>query len=121
MEDTLLTAGMISPDDLGLFLVTDDVDQAVEEVATFYRRYHSQRFIRDDLMIRLTEAVDGAVLTRLSTEFADMLTGDRTIRVATPYPEEELEADDGLTRLVLPFNRASYGRLRQLINRLNEL
>lgn len=121
VEDTLLTAGMISPDDLRLFLVTDDVDEAVEEVAGFYRRYHSQRFIREHFMIRLTEPVADAALTRLGTEFADMLTGDRVIRVTPPFPEEELEADDGLIRLILPFDRASYGRLRQLIDRLNRL
>jgi uncharacterized protein (TIGR00730 family) len=121
VRETLLGAGMISAQDLHLFLVTDDVDKAVEEVTRFYRRYHSQRFIRDDFMIRLTEPVGETVLTQLSGEFADMLTGDRTIRVTAPYPEEELEADDGLFRLVLPFNRASYGRLRQLIDRLNEL
>ena len=120
IRDTLLEAGMISPEDLNLFLVTDDVDEAVAEVTRFYRRYHSQRFIRDDFMMRVTEPIDAATLARLSDEFADMMVRDRTIRVTAPYPEEELEQDDGLTRLVMPFNRASYGRLRQLINRLNE-
>jgi uncharacterized protein (TIGR00730 family) len=121
VEETLLGNGMISEQDLHLFLVTDDVDQAVEEIARFYRRYHSQRFIRDEHMVRVTGEVSDAELAELSQAFADMLVGDRTIRRVPPYPEEELAEDDGLTRLAMPFNRASYGRLRQLIDRLNEL
>ncbi len=121
VEGSLLADGMISEEDLALFRVTDDVDEAVEEVDRFYRRYHSQRFVGDQLMLRVRGAVDDAALARLATEFADILVDDKTIRLTAALPEEEVEGDDGLARLLLPFNRANYGRLRQLIDRINEL
>jgi len=121
VERTLLGDGMISEEDLALFRVTDDVDEAVEEVDRFYRRYHSQRFVGEQLMLRVHGAVDDASLIRLATEFADILVDDKQIRRTDPLSEEEVEGDDGLSRLLLPFNRANYGRLRQLIDRINEL
>ena len=121
VERSLLTEGMISEQDLALFHITDDVGEAVEEVVRFYRRYHSQRFVNDQLMLRVHGAVDDAELRRLGAEFAAILVDDKQIRRTAPLAEEEVVGDDGLTRLLLPFNRASYGRLRQLIDRINAL
>src|SRR5437879_4275060 len=36
----MLGQGLISPSDLHLFKVTDDLDEAVSEITTFYRDYH---------------------------------------------------------------------------------
>jgi len=121
VEGSLLADGMISEEDLALFRVTDDVDEAVEEVVRFYRRYHSQRFVGESLMLRVHGAVDHEARARLSAEFADILLGDKQIRRIDPPAEEEVEAEDDFTRLLLLFNRANYGRLRQLIDRINEL
>jgi len=121
VEGSLLADGMISEEDLALFRVTDDVEEAVEEVAGFYRRYHSQRFVGDELMLRVRGAVDDAALAALTAEFADILVGGGAIHRTAPLREEEVAGDDGLTRLLLPFDRASYGRLRQLIDRINTL
>ena len=35
----MLAQGLISPEDLDLFLITDDVEQAVAEIFAFYRLY----------------------------------------------------------------------------------
>src|SRR5262245_21025328 len=48
VEEVLLARGLISPADLALFKVTDSVAEAVEEVLTFYRVYHSMRYVRKD-------------------------------------------------------------------------
>ena len=45
--------GYISPHDLGLVKITDDVDVALEEITTFYRNYHSLRFVDGDLVLRM--------------------------------------------------------------------
>ena len=59
----LLAQGLISPEDLDLFLITDDVEQAVEEIFAFYRLYHSARYVDDKLVLRLQAAVAPAGFT----------------------------------------------------------
>ena len=43
VEDQLLDEGLISKEDLALFKVTDDVEEACEEITRFYSNYHSYR------------------------------------------------------------------------------
>lgn len=109
--------GLIDPDDMALFRVTDDVDEAVHEVTGFYRHYHSSRFVRDLLVLRLRRAPSDAELSALDGEFGDLLLGGRIERCAA-LPEEEGE-DAELPRLALRFNRRRVGRLRLLIDRIN--
>ena len=52
----LLTDGLISAEDLHLVKLTDSVDEAVEEMCTFFRNYHSIRFVGRRLIIRLAHA-----------------------------------------------------------------
>jgi len=111
--------GLISPQDPSLFRVTDNVEAAVEEVTRFYRNYHSSRFVGDVLVLRVREAPDAAVLEALSREFADILA-EGAIEASGPLAGEGGEVPQ-LARLVLHFDRKSMGRLRELIDRLNEL
>ncbi len=116
----LLGQGMISPSDMSLFLVTDDVEEAVEEVLKFYSVYNSMRFIRDRLILRLHQEPDDALVERLNDEFSDIVEAGR-IEKATVH---RLEADDehlrDLPRLSFVFNRKAVGRLREMVNVLNE-
>jgi len=115
----LVERGYVSAEDLDLFFVTDDVERAAAEVTHFYRNFHSMRFVRDKLVLRLSNAPDDATLEHLTNEFADILAGGAIERIAPS--EAEIGDDDALDkeRIVLRFDRASYGRLRALIDRLN--
>jgi uncharacterized protein (TIGR00730 family) len=115
----LLSRGLISEEDLSLFRITDDVEEAVAEIAGFYRNYHSSRYVRDWLVIRVREAPDAAALAVLNDEFADILA-EGAIEVRGALPEEGGEADP-FPRVLLRFDRKHAGRLRQLIDRLNAL
>ncbi len=117
VDSHLCERGLISRDDLALFRVTDDIDVAVREVADFYRNYHSSRFVRDLLVIRLRVAPSDADLTALNDEFSELLLGGR-IESSGVLPEEEGE-DAALPRLSLLFNRRRVGLLRRLIDRIN--
>jgi uncharacterized protein (TIGR00730 family) len=116
----LLSNGMIDLDDLGLFFITDNAQEAATEILNFYRRYHSSRFVGDQLVLRLNSLLSVETLSEVNDTFADILTGGRIEQLSTP-----LEAENGAypdkTRLVLSFDRRSAGRLRQLINRVNEV
>ncbi|RIL07176.1 MAG: cytochrome D ubiquinol oxidase subunit II [Proteobacteria bacterium] len=109
--------GLIDPDDRALYLVTDDVGEAVREIVGFYSNYHSSRFVRELLVLRLRVAPDDAQLEALNAEFAGVLLGGRIERSAA-LPEEGGE-DAGLPRLVLAVNRRRVGLLRKLIDRVN--
>jgi uncharacterized protein (TIGR00730 family) len=117
----LLGRGLISPADLHLYRVTDRLEDAVEEVLTFYRNYHSIRFVDDRLVMRLQQAPTPEALERLNAEFQDILVRDR-IRSSPALPEEANEESvAALPRLILYFNRRDIGRLRQLIDAVNHL
>jgi uncharacterized protein (TIGR00730 family) len=119
IEQTLLRRGMICPEDLILFRITDRVDEAVEEILGFFRVYHSMRYVRSNLVLRLTEAPGAELLEQINTGFSDLLS-DGEFTAGGPLPEEKDEPELAeLPRLVFPFNRRNYGRLRQLIDCLN--
>ena len=51
-----MTRGLISPEDRDLFFVTEDVNEAVDEITAFYSNYHSLRFVDGDLVLRMHNA-----------------------------------------------------------------
>jgi uncharacterized protein (TIGR00730 family) len=119
VETHLAERGLIGPDDLNLFHVTDSVDAAVAEIEGFYRNYHSSRYVSGRLVLRVHEAPSDVQLEALNDEFAGLLESGRIERTAA-LPEEEGEVAH-LPRLRLHFNRRAVGRLRGLIDRLNAL
>jgi len=117
--DHLLDESLISPADMRLFKVTDDVEEAVAEITTFYRRYHSSRYVRDRLVVRLVEPLSDVRLAALNEEFADIVVGDPIVQT-TVLPEEAGEPEIAhLPRLVFEFGRRQFGRLRMLIDAIN--
>jgi uncharacterized protein (TIGR00730 family) len=120
IRNQLGKTGLISPDDLSLFRVTGSVKTAYAEIMRFYHVYNSSRYVRDELYLRLHHPVDDELLDRLNNDFSDILSKG-TIRRAEAHP---FEADDehlaDLPRLALHFNRRDFGRLRQLIDVIND-
>jgi uncharacterized protein (TIGR00730 family) len=120
VEDHLLRQGLISPADLALFKVTDKIDEAVDEIRGFYRVYHSSRYVGGRLVLRLSAVPSPALVHELNAEFADILA-EGAIEATAALPEEEGDQPElnHLPRLVLQFDRAHYGRLRAMIDRIN--
>ncbi len=115
----LLDQKMISPEDLYLYKLTDRVDVAVDEILRFYRVYHSMRYVRNRLVLRLLAAPSGELLESIRAQFTDIVQ-EGTFEVSRALPEERDEPDLAeLPRLVFRFNRRSLGRLRLLIDWLN--
>ncbi len=115
----LLGGGMISPQDLSIYRLTDNCDTAVHEVLNFFRVYHSMRFVKQKLVLRLSQRPTPERLRDINEEFRDILSqGDFQLGSALPEEQDEPELAD-LPRLIFHFDRRSHGRLRQLIDRLN--
>lgn len=115
----LLGNKMIDPADMNLFYVTDRAEHAVQEIVKFYRRYHSLRFVWDRLVIRMNSPASDSLIAELNERFADILTGRPIEQTLEPLPEEQGQFADK-PRLLMNFDRRSTGRLRALINRINE-
>lgn len=117
----LLKRKLINEEDLSLFTIVNSAEAAVSQILRFYRRYHSMRFVGRELAMRLKRTITPEQLEQLRERFADLLS-DGTFELRGPLAEELDEPTlRDLTRLVFNFNRRSTGRLRQLINYLNEL
>lgn len=115
----LLKRGLISPEDLHLFTITDRPEVAVNEIVTFYKNYHSSRYVRGQMVFRLNRPVPEEVLDTLNRDFADLVSQGK-IEQGAALPEERNESDLlQLPRLMFWFNRKNCGRLRQLIDTLN--
>ena len=119
VEDHLLRQKLISPDDMSLFMVTSSVEEAVAEIAGFYRVYHSSRTVGRNLVMRLNQKLDEKLVASLNRDFHDILVGAEAVQTKALAEEEDEPELAALPRLVLPFNRTHFGRLRQLIDRIN--
>jgi hypothetical protein len=117
-REQMATGGLISPDDLDFLRITDRVEEAQALIERFYRVLHSQRFVGDDLVFRLRRELPAERLALLSERYADILDGPLG-QAPGPLPPEGGELPE-LPRLVLPFNRRNFGRLRALIDDINE-
>lgn len=117
VETHLCERGLIDPADMNLFHVTDSVEEAIAEIEGFYRNYHSSRYVRGRLILRLHEAPTDEQLEALNVEFAALLDSGR-IEHSELLAEEDGEIAH-LPRLQLHFNRKKVGLLRGLIDRLN--
>lgn len=121
VDDELVAAGLVSPQDHDLYLATDDVDEAVAEVQRFWRSYHSIRWAGSQLVVRLLHEPTDAEVADLNERFGDLLV-EGQIERTDPLPAEVSDRDNlELPRLVMTYEPRKAGRLRALINALNEL
>jgi uncharacterized protein (TIGR00730 family) len=121
VREHLLRNQLISEDDLFLYQVTDDPDEAVRWISRFYRNYHSMRYVRDELIIRLQHPPSPSAVRALNEDFREIITGT-PISAVPPTPEEIEDQDQvALPRISLGFDRRQFGRLRQLLDVLNSL
>ncbi len=119
LDVELLDAALVDAADLELFHLTSDVEDACDHVTAFYRIFHSVRYVRDHLVLRLAEDVDDECIDRLNDEFSDLLVGGRIERCGPSQAERRDDDHVDLPRLRLRFVRARHGRLHALIRSLN--
>jgi len=112
---------LISKEDLALFRIAGTVDEACDEITGFYCNFHSSRYVRGRLMLRLRRPLTDQELDRLNVDFADIVRSGR-IESTPVIPEERDDAQlRSLAHLQFDFDRCNFGRLRQLIDAINRL
>ncbi len=119
LKGQLLRRKLISEDDFSLFLVTDNVAEAVAHIQQFYKVFHSYRNVRERLSIRLQQKIRSEDVARLNEDFSDLITeGEIVQRQALKAEGDQPELLE-LPRLVFKPKRGNYGRLRELIDAIN--
>jgi hypothetical protein len=120
VQKSVTDQAFISPNDLSLFRIAHTAEDAVREIERFYANYQSARFIGNRLVLRLNRAPDDKTVQRLNTEFADLLTGGE-FEVIPPTTAEVRDNDALALQRLAFYPHHAYGRIRQLIDVLNEL
>lgn len=116
IRQQLLSRKWISPEDENLFYLARDPQDAVDHVLRFYAVYHSSRYVRDDLVIRLKKPLTEAQIDILNTEFAVLIKSGR-IHQRGPYEQEHDHLE--LPRIAFTHTRHKFGMIRALIDRIN--
>jgi len=120
VKDHLLRLGLISESDMSLIHVTDDLDEAVEEVVGFYRVFHSYRYVGKRLVIRLMNRLSDAAVTALEKEYSDLIeSGGMKQGAALKAEDNEPELAE-LPRLIFDHRKGDFGRMRELIDAVNK-
>jgi uncharacterized protein (TIGR00730 family) len=122
MRQMLLTRGWISPEDVELYRICETPLEAAEIITKFYRIYHSSRYVKDDLVIRLKKPLKQEDIDRLSEEFRVLIKTNSTSPARIVQRGSFLEEEDhlDLPRLSFPHTRYKFGLIRRLIDRINE-
>ncbi len=107
--DVLERQRMISAADRNLYLHTTDLDTAIAEIVTFYRSYHSQRFVEGHLVLRLLHEPSSELVDELNAEFGDVVVDGRIERtVASPGEVRDGDHPE-LARIRFHFDRRRLG------------
>lgn len=121
IRDTMMPAGVISPDDLDRVLITDSVEEAHAAIVGFWRNYDSLRWVGDTLVLRLKHEPTDAEIADLNERFGFLLK-EGAIRRVAPFVPEKADRDKlDLPRIALVLNQFKVGSLFQLVNAINQL
>ena len=121
IQEDMVATKLISPEDLHLFRIVDSAEAAVAEIVGFYRNYHSCRFVKGKLVLRVQHPLAPTQVDELNEQLGHLYPGGK-VEQRSALPEEADEPEFlALPRLVVPYDRRSAGNLRQLIDLINAL
>lgn len=120
VREHLVKTGLVSPNDPSLYTITDNLDVACEAINSFYRVYHSSRYVEEKFVIRLKTDLSDTDVEQLNADFSDILVKGQ-IEKSQVLPQETGDGTEKLPRLVLYFNQRDFGRLYQMIAVINRL
>ncbi|WP_009631227.1 LOG family protein [Synechocystis sp. PCC 7509] len=120
IDKNLRKTGLVSKDDSSLYTITDNLEVACNAITDFYQVYHSSRYVKEKLVIRLKTELSDEQIEQLNTDFSDILVEGR-IEKSIALPQEAQDETAELPRLVLYFNQRDLGRLYQAIATINQM
>ncbi|WP_373185241.1 TIGR00730 family Rossman fold protein [Halopseudomonas sp.] len=116
----LCDQGYILEADFNLMTLARSPDQAMQEILGFYSNYHSSRWMDGRYILRMQKALTETALERVNEHFSDICKEGSFVQTSHhPVDPEEPELE-GLHRLEFSFNGRHQGRLRALIDFVNQ-
>src|SRR5438105_11890675 len=119
LTERLLKFGFISEEDFAFFKIKHSAQDAVAEIAQFYKGFHSARWVGERFVIRLSRSLPKEALADLNNQFKDIVrSGEIVQRAGLPKEANEPGLRE-LPRLSFTAFRGRFGRIRQLIDAIN--
>lgn len=119
-RDQLQADHYILPSDLKLMRLVHSADEAVNEINRFYANFHSTRWLNHQFIIRMRHPLTPEALAELQAAFSDLkLVGTFEQHCTAPEHGNEPELAH-LARLTFAFSGRNQGRLRELVDFINE-
>ena len=121
LNEYLLKLGLVGKTDFTFFKMTDSVDEAIAEISRFYKNFISYRWVGKRMVVRMNRQLSAEAIEQMNKDFADILLQGR-IEQSAALPEEKNEPElASKPRLILVPDQRCYGRIRQLIDAVNDL
>jgi uncharacterized protein (TIGR00730 family) len=121
MRNEVAARGLVSPQDLELYRITDDANEAADLLRRFYRNYDSIRWVGDRLVLRLKSSPTDDELAELNQRYGEIVASG-TIEPTAALPAEVADDDKvDLPRIVMRFERRHFALLHDLIWDLDQL
>tara|TARA_Y100000389_G_scaffold144368_1_gene142719 strand:- start:10749 stop:11759 length:1011 start_codon:yes stop_codon:yes gene_type:complete len=119
VKEELLERQLISPDDMGLFVITSDPHVATKHICHFYSGYHSIFYREAHAFVRLNRELSSHHLQTLTETCGDAVTTDGIFNY---YDQACVDSDPFPNKPVLRFLfNKKYGSLNKLIHTINNL
>ena len=121
LEKQLVATKMIHEEDIDIMYFTQDPVDAANYITGFYKMYHSMRFIRELLVLRIERPLSDEQLALLNDEFKTIVKKGKITQSLQPFEEEKnVPYTFNLTRLAFNFKKNSFVSLQRMIRRINE-
>jgi len=119
VREQLIARGLVSANDVDLYTITSNCDDAVRVIEDFYANYDSIRFVGDHLVIRLRQGPTDEQLAELNERFGHLVSSGSIERVE-PFKVERRDDDKlDLDRISCMFAKRGYSDLVAMIRVLN--
>lgn len=112
----LFNNGWISAEDQHLYYIASSPADGVQHILQFYRCYHSSRYVKDILVLRLKNTLSQQQLGILNVKYKQLLASGE-MAMTGPFPEETDHLK--LPRLAFHHTHRDFGLLRALIDDIN--
>ncbi len=119
LRNHLLRLGLISEDDFNLIHSCESVECAVDHIIHFYSNFNSYRWLGPNMIVRLQQALSEDKIARMHAEFGDMLVNG-SFAQGPALAEENKEPEVAhLPRLIFQPRKRNFGRLRLIMDAVN--
>ena len=116
----LIGRGLVSPDDTGLYSITDSCAEAVRVIEHFYSNYHSIRFVGDRLVVRMHRGPTADQLADLAERYSHLCASGVIERTTASRAEQRDDDHVSLDRIAFDFTKHGYAELIAMIGAIND-